>query len=260
MRNAPKLHVDEAVLKTYDGPIPRHIAVIMDGNGRWAQNRGLPRLKGHHEGANAVRRTVESCRYLGVEALTLYAFSSQNWGRPADEVGGLMTLFDFYIKAERKRLVENGVAMRVIGDRTKLSDKLQDAIAELEAATAHNHDLVLQVAVSYGGREEILHAARALAAQVQRGELKLDQIDTRALEAHLYTHGVPDPDLLIRSSGELRISNFLLWQIAYSEIFVTDSLWPEFDESRLVEALKAFGGRQRRYGLTGEQIQSGEGA
>lgn len=254
MSKTPKLNVDEAVLKTYAGPVPRHIAVIMDGNGRWAQGRGLPRLKGHHEGANAVRRTVEGCRYLGVEALTLYAFSSQNWGRPADEVSGLMTLFDFYIKGERKRLIENGVAVRVIGDRTRLSPKLQDAVMELEEATAPDAKMVLQVAVSYGGREEILHATRQLVAEVASGKLSLEEIDSIAFEKHLYTSSVPDPDLLIRTSGELRVSNFLLWQIAYSEIFVTDAFWPDFDERGLVDALNSYGARQRRYGLTAEQL------
>lgn len=255
MSNAPNLHVDEAVLKSYDGLIPRHIAVIMDGNGRWAQGRGMPRIKGHHEGANAVRRVVESCRYLGVEVLTLYAFSSQNWGRPVDEVTGLMTLFDVYIKRERQRLVDNGVAMRVIGDRDRLSPRLQTAVSELEQATSHNNALILQVAVSYGGREEILHAARCLAEEAKRGNLDPAEIQETDLERYLYTNAVPDPDLLIRTSGELRISNFLLWQVAYSEIFVTDALWPDFAETHLVEALNSFGARQRRYGLTGAQLQ-----
>ncbi|MEZ4461379.1 MAG: isoprenyl transferase [bacterium] len=255
MADAPKLHVDEAVLKTYTGPIPRHIAVIMDGNGRWAQGRGLPRIKGHHEGANAVRRVVESCRYLGVEVLTLYAFSSQNWGRPEDEVTGLMTLFDIYIKRERKRLIENGVAMRMIGDRSRLSPRLQDAVGGLEDATAVNQNLILQVAVSYGGREEILHAARQLAEDAREGRIEPDSIQEADFAKYLYTSAVPDPDLLIRTSGELRISNFLLWQVAYSEIFVTDALWPDFDENHLVQALGSFGSRQRRYGLTGAQIE-----
>jgi undecaprenyl diphosphate synthase len=253
MSNAPNLHVDEAVLKSYTGPIPRHVAVIMDGNGRWAEGRGMPRIKGHHEGANAVRRVVESCRYLGVGVLTLYAFSSQNWGRPVDEVTGLMTLFDIYIKRERKRLIENGVAMRMIGDRTRLSPRLQEAIGNLEDATSHNSNLILQVAVSYGGREEILHATRCIAEEVRAGALEPAAITEADFVKHLYTSAVPDPDLLIRTSGEMRISNFLLWQIAYSEIVVTDALWPDFDEKHFVAALDSFGSRQRRYGLTGAQ-------
>jgi undecaprenyl diphosphate synthase len=249
------LTVDKAVLDAYDGPIPQHIAVIMDGNGRWATSRGMPRIRGHHEGANAVRRAVESCRYLGVEVLTLYAFSSQNWSRPQDEVSGLMTLFDIYIKRERKRLMKNNVGLRVIGDRSKLSPKLQHSIQELEAATAPGAKMTLQVAVSYGGREEIVQAARKIAAQAIEGMVSVDQIDTELFSRNLYTSEQPDPDLMIRTSGELRISNFLLWQLAYSEIFVSDVFWPAFDEAALVEALRSYGQRERRFGLTSAQVQ-----
>lgn len=250
------LTVDEDVLAGYEGPIPRHIGVIMDGNGRWAQNRGMTRIRGHHEGANAVRRIVESCRYLGVEVLTLYAFSSQNWGRPEDEVTGLMTLFDLYIKKERKRLIENEIRLRTIGDVARLSDRLQEAIAKLEAASQMNTKMTLQVAVSYGGREEIIQAVRRIAAQVEEGELRAEDITEAHLEEHLYTDCLPDPDLVIRTSGEMRISNFLLWQIAYSELYVTDVLWPDFDEVHFVAALRDFAARQRRFGLTGEQREA----
>lgn len=249
------LTVDEALLSEYDGPVPAHIAVIMDGNGRWAQQRGMRRIKGHRQGAHSVRRVVEACRYMGVEALTLYAFSTQNWGRPEDEVTGLMTLFDLYIKKERERLMRNGVRIKVIGQRSQLGRRLRKSIVSLEEATADNSDLLLQVAVSYGGREEIVQAARELAKAARDGSLDPDDISEATFEEHLYTSGAPDPDLVIRTSGELRISNFLLWQIAYSELYVTDVLWPDFDEAQLLRAFDSFGDRERRFGKTGEQIK-----
>jgi undecaprenyl diphosphate synthase len=249
------LSVDEALLSQYDGPIPTHVAAIMDGNGRWAKKRGMRRIMGHREGAQSVRRVVESCRYLGVDALTLYAFSTQNWNRPDSEVSGLMTLFNVYIKKERKRLIRNGVRIRVIGDRSKLGERLQQAIVDLEEATADNTDMLLQVAVSYGGREEILHATRQIARAVRDDDLALEDISETTFENHLYTSDGPDPDLVIRTSGELRLSNFLLWQIAYSEIYVTDVLWPDFDEHELLDAFNSFGGRERRFGKTGQQIK-----
>jgi len=255
-KSAPAhMSADTELLDAYDGAVPRHIAIIMDGNGRWAQSRGMRRIRGHHEGAAAVRCTVEACRYLGVEVLTLYAFSEQNWDRPRDEVSGLMTLFDIYIRRERKRLLENGVRLEVIGAVHKLSPKLQRAIADLEAYTAGNDDLVLQVAVSYGGREEIVHAAQKIAERVAAGEISPEQIDEQMFSRALYTSSVPDPDLLIRTSGELRISNFLLWQIAYSELHVTDAFWPDFDEVHLLDALRAYSARERRFGKTGAQVQ-----
>lgn len=256
MTLSPDLTVNEALLSNYEGAVPSHVAVIMDGNGRWAKKQGKMRLKGHHAGADAVRRTVESCRYLGVDILTLYAFSSQNWGRPKQEVSGLMTLFDVYIKKERRRLLENGIRLQVIGDRSKLSAKLQGAIANLEAESAANTAMTLQVAVSYGGREEILMATRQLASAVAKGTLKPDEIDEALFSASLYTAGRPDPDLVIRTSGEERVSNFLLWQIAYSEFHFTETLWPDFDEACLLEAFQDFSRRQRRFGKTGEQVTS----
>lgn len=256
-RDELKLSVDRDVLERYDGPVPRHIGVIMDGNGRWAQQRSMARIRGHHAGAKAVRSVVEACRFLGVEALTLYAFSAQNWGRPEDEVSGLMALFDLYIKKERKTILDNGVQLRVIGDRSKLSDELVQAIEELEDVSREMSDMVLQVAVSYGGREEILHAVQTLAEEVKAGTRDPSSIDEACLSQYLYSPDVPDPDLIIRTSGEFRVSNFLLWQIAYAEFFVTDDLWPDFDEVKLVEALRSYGGRERRYGKTGAQIQNG---
>ena len=253
---ASNLTVNEELLKQYQGTIPTHLAVIMDGNGRWATQRGLMRIKGHHQGANAVRTTVESCRYLGVEILTLYAFSSQNWGRPSGEVSGLMTLFDVYIKKERKRLLEHGIRLQVIGDRSRLSSKLQKAIASLEEESAVNEGMLLQVAVSYGGREELIHATREIARAVQAGTLQPDQIDQKIFADHLFTRGGPDPDLVIRTSGEFRISNFLLWQIAYSEFFITETLWPDFAEEDLLAAFEDFNTRQRRFGKTADQVSS----
>lgn len=249
------LTADEDVLQAYDGPVPEHVAVIMDGNGRWATQRGMKRIRGHHEGAESVRVVVECCRYLGVKSLTLYAFSSQNWGRPEDEVGGLMTLFDLYIKKERARLIANDIRLRVIGQRERLSPKLQEAVAKLESDSAHNEDMLLQVAVSYGGREELARAARQLAKEVSAGRLDADAIDESAIAAHLYTEAGTDPDIVIRTSGEFRVSNFLLWQIAYSEFFVTPTLWPDFREPELLEAFRDFGKRERRFGKTGAQVE-----
>ncbi len=251
---ASDLTVDEHLLADYEGAVPRHVAIIMDGNGRWAQQRGMRRIRGHHEGANSVRRVVESCRYLGVDALTLYAFSTQNWGRPQDEVSGLMTLFNVYIKRERERLLRNDIRLRVIGNRQDLSKRLRKAIEDLEEASADNKGMLLQVAVSYGGREEILQAARHIARDVRQGQLDPDDISEELFSSYLYTREAPDPDLVVRTSGELRVSNFLLWQIAYSEIYVTDVLWPDFDEAQLLAAFGAFGARERRFGKTGDQI------
>lgn len=254
------LTVDEDVLQSYDGLVPRHIAVIMDGNGRWATQQGKRRLSGHREGANAVRRTVESCRYLGCDTLTLYAFSSQNWGRPEDEVTGLMTLFNIYIRKERKRLIENGIRLQVIGERHRLSEKLQKAIEKLEGQTAANDDMILQVAVSYGGREELVRAARRLADEVAEGKVDPSEVGQEDIERHLYTSGRPDPDLIVRTSGEMRLSNFLLWQAAYSELYFTDVLWPDFGESDILEAFTAFSERERRFGKTGAQVTGEESA
>lgn len=235
--------------------VPEHVAVIMDGNGRWAKARGKMRLHGHREGANAVRRTLKNARRLGVRYLTLYAFSEQNWDRPHTEVEGLMGLLLHHVKAEEAELIKQGVRFRAIGNIGRLSAEIQQAIAELERATAHNDTLNLQVAISYGGREEIVHAARAIAEAVARGELSPEQITADRFEQDLHTGGLPDPDLLIRTSGELRVSNFMLWQLAYTEIYVTDTLWPDFDEAHFIDALHAYSRRQRRFGRTGDQLK-----
>ena len=250
------LTVNEELLERYDGIVPKHVAIIMDGNGRWAKSKGMQRLKGHRAGADSVRCAVESCRYLGVDVLTLYAFSSQNWERPNHEVSGLMTLFNHYIQKERKRLIENGIRLRVIGDRSRLSKKLQKAIAKLEKDSSVNDEMVLQVAVSYGGREEILRATRRIAEQVKSGEMAPEQIDEQTFSENLYTEDRVDPELVIRTSGERRISNFLLWQIAYSEFYFTETLWPDIREEEILQAFADFGRRQRRFGKTGEQVNS----
>ncbi len=254
MKSNLKLSINQDIIDTYEGDVPKHIGVIMDGNGRWAQERGMIRIRGHHEGAKTVRTVVESCRYLGCEALTLYAFSAQNWGRPEDEVKGLMSLFDLYIKKERKTILDNGIQLRVIGDRSKLGPKLISAIEGLEEISKDNSDMILQVAVSYGGREEIIRAAKIIAEKATRNEIDTDQIDEHMLASAMYSPDLPDPELIVRTSGEFRVSNFLTWQSAYSEFFVSDLYWPDFDEEEFVKALKSFGDRQRRFGKTGEQI------
>jgi len=252
--NERDLSIDAQILSDYKGIIPNHVAIIMDGNGRWAQQRGMMRLKGHHEGAHSVRRIVEACRYLNVGVLTLYAFSTQNWSRPETEVSGLMKLFGIYIRKERNRLLKNGIRLRVIGDREALSKGLRSAIESLEAASKDNTGMLLQVAVSYGGREEILAATRKIAEAVRAGELEPEEINEATFGRHLYTGGEPDPDLVIRTSGEFRISNFLLWQLAYSELYFLDKLWPEFTKNDFYNAVIDFQKRERRFGMTSEQL------
>lgn len=220
----------------------------MDGNGRWAKARGLPRTAGHKRGAEAVRRTVEAAREMGVSYLTLYAFSSENWKRPTGEVTDLMGLLRLYLRNEVANLHKNGIRLRVIGDRSRLSRDINALIDESEAKTANNTALTLVLALSYGGRQEITDAARRLACDVAMERLDPDSIDEDALAARLYTADIPDPDLLIRTSGEKRISNFLLWQSAYAEFVFTDVLWPDFDRTHLEDAIRDFHGRERRYG------------
>jgi undecaprenyl diphosphate synthase len=235
--------------------IPKHIAIIMDGNGRWAEARGLPRHAGHKEGVRPVRLCVEQCARREIGALTLFAFSSENWQRPAVEVGSLMQLFLDAIDREVEDLHRNGVRLRFIGDRQALSVKLQSRMAAGEELTAANHGLKLQVAVSYGGRWDILQAARKLAAAVASGALRVDAIDEASFARELALGDVPDPDLFIRTGGDHRISNFLLWNLAYTEIHVCDTLWPDFDVTHFEAALATFAGRERRFGLTREQLR-----
>lgn len=240
-------------------PLPRHVAVIMDGNGRWARQRSMPRFAGHKAGLESVRTLVKSCLKKGVGTLTLFAFSSENWRRPPEEVGLLMNLFMTALGREVAKLHENGVRLRVIGERTAFAPELQRKIADAEALTRDNTDLVLVLAVNYGGRWDIAQAARTLAEQVARGELRPEGIDPDALQAHLALADLPEPDLFIRTGGEQRVSNFILWQLAYTELYFTPTLWPDFDEAAFDEALASFGSRQRRFGRTGEQVEQ-EGA
>ena len=229
---------------------PRHVAIIMDGNGRWANARGLPRVAGHKAGVESVRRTLEAVRGQGVEYLTLFGFSAENWRRPLEEVDALMNLLRFYLRGEMASLHKEGVRLRVIGDRSRLSSDIVGMIEQAEGLTRDNVALNLKVALSYGGRQEIVEEAKRIAAGVERGDLSVDQIDEAALTARLFTHDIPDPDLVIRTSGEKRISNFLLWQSAYAEFVFTETMWPDFCEKDLLAAIEDFRQRDRRFGAT----------
>jgi undecaprenyl diphosphate synthase len=235
--------------------LPRHIAIIMDGNGRWAKRRNLPRPMGHREGVKAVQRVVEACRQRGIEALTLFAFSSENWRRPHTEVSLLMDLFVRTIRKQVDELHRNGVCMRFIGDRSAFDPKMQALMAAAESQTAGNKSLNLVIAVNYGGRWDIAEAARRLAAKALAGEISVEEIDSAALGRELCLADLPEPDLFIRTGGEQRISNYLLWQLAYTELYFSDLLWPDFDDVALEKALQSFAGRQRRFGRTGDQIE-----
>jgi undecaprenyl diphosphate synthase len=232
-------------------PSPAHVAIIMDGNGRWAKSRGLPRTAGHRKGAEAVRATIKACRELGIRYLTLFGFSSENWKRSPEEVGDLMGLLRFYLRNEVKELHSAGVRLRIIGDRTRLSDDIVRLIEESEAKTASNTALDVVMALSYGGRAEIVEAARRVAREAVSGRIDPAAISEEVFAQHLFTTGVPDPDLLIRTSGEKRISNFLLWQAAYAEFVFLDVLWPDFGRAHLEEAIQEFHRRERRYGQAG---------
>jgi len=229
-------------------PVPRHIAIIMDGNGRWAQARGLPRIAGHRHGAEAARRAVTAAAELGVPYLTLFGFSSENWGRPSGEIHDLMGLLRHYLRGEIAELHRNGVRLRVIGELGRLDPDIIEMIERAEAMTRDNARITVTIALSYGGRAEIVAAVRAIAQRVQSGSLAAAAIDEDCFTRYLFTAGLPDPDLLIRTSGEQRISNFLLWQSAYSEFFFTKTLWPDFSKHDLEEAIDEFCGRDRRYG------------
>ena len=231
-------------------PPPAHVAIIMDGNGRWAKSRGLPRIAGHRSGAEAVRRTVKAAAELGVAYLTLFGFSSENWRRPADEIDDLMGLLRHYLRGEIAALHSNGVRVRVIGERARLAPDIVTLIDNAEALTRDNGGLRLAIALSYGGRAEIARAARAIAEAVQSGRLAPDAVDESQFARYLLTADMPDPDLVIRTSGEQRISNFLLWQTAYSELVFTQTLWPDFGKADLEKALRDYHGRERRYGAS----------
>lgn len=234
---------------------PRHVAIIMDGNGRWARKRGLPRFAGHKAGMDSVRAMVKVCLSQGIECLTLFAFSSENWRRPAEEVGLLMNLFMTALDYEVKKLHKHGVRLRIIGERSAFAPELQQRISDAEQLTAGNTALTLIIAANYGGRWDITQAARGLAEQVARGELSAADITPELMQSQLSLAGQPEPDLFIRTGGEQRISNFLLWQLAYTELYFTPLLWPEFDDQAFMAALESFAGRQRRFGRTGEQVE-----
>lgn len=235
--------------------IPRHLAVIMDGNGRWAEQRHRPRLIGHRAGARAVQACVEFCLEQGVAALTLYAFSSENWGRPQDEVSGLMKLFTGTLDREVDELHRRGIRLRFIGDASRFSAGIQQRMRAAEALTAHNTRMTLAIAASYGGRQDIVQAAQSLARDVAAGRLPVEAIDEARFNAEVALADVPPPDLMIRTGGDQRISNFLLWQLAYAELWFTDTLWPEVNAATLQRAFDDYAGRQRRFGLTGAQIE-----
>jgi undecaprenyl diphosphate synthase len=230
--------------------LPRHIAIIMDGNGRWAKARGLPRIAGHRRGAEAVRRTLTAAGELGIPYLTLFGFSSENWKRPSAEVQDLMVLLRHYLRGEIAELQRNGVRLKVIGQLARLAPDIVRTIAHAESLTRENSQITLTIALSYGGRAEIVAAVRAIAAEVARGSLAADDVDEDCLARHLFTADIPDPDLLIRTSGEQRISNFLLWQCAYSELVFTKTLWPDFSRNDLEQAIDDYCGRERRYGAS----------
>ncbi|AFZ23432.1 Undecaprenyl pyrophosphate synthetase [Cylindrospermum stagnale PCC 7417] len=228
--------------------LPKHVAVIMDGNGRWAKRQGLPRIMGHKRGVDALKDLLRCCKDWGIQALTAYAFSTENWKRPQEEVDFLMTLFQRVLRQELREMVDENVQIQFVGNLQALPRSLQQEISRSMAETKNNRAIRFTVATNYGGRQEILQACRAIAEKVQQGLLKPDEISEEVFERHLYTAGITDPDLLIRTSGEMRLSNFLLWQMAYGEIYITDTLWPDFDRVEFHRALSAYQQRERRFG------------
>ena len=241
--------------QAFNDALPQHVGIIMDGNGRWAQRQGKPRVWGHKKGVEAVRRSVSFCRELGIESLTLFAFSSENWRRPDEEVSTLMQLFLLVLQSEVKTLHKHNVRLKVVGDLSPFSDKLRLSIDKAEQLTLNNTALTLNIAANYGGRWDMANAARNLAIQVEQGALAAEQIDEQLFAQHVQMHDQAEVDLLIRTGGDLRISNFLLWQAAYAEFWFTETLWPDFDQQVFSEALATFVNRERRFGCTGEQIR-----
>jgi undecaprenyl diphosphate synthase len=237
------------------GEIPTHIAIIMDGNGRWAKRRGLPRVAGHREGVKSVRDVVEACAQLGVKYLTLFAFSTENWRRPKEEIDTLMKLLIKTLRSETEKLHKNDIKLMAIGDIDSLPKEVRQELKEAMERTKNNKRMVLNLALSYSGRWEIIEAVKEIARDVKKGKVKIEEIDDKLFSNYLKTAGIPDPDLLIRTSGELRISNFLLWQIAYTELYITDCLWPDFRRKHLYEAIRDYQRRERRFGMTSEQIK-----
>lgn len=230
--------------------MPNHIAIIMDGNGRWAKAKGLPKIMGHKKGSEVVRNIIKTCIELNIQYLTLYAFSSENWNRPTHEVNDLMELLRFYLQAELENLQTNKIRLRIIGDINKLPEDVKLAIKNCEELTKHNNAVNLNIALSYGSRQEIINAVKNIANDIIKGKILPDDIDEQSFANYLYTNGIPEPDLLIRTSGEQRLSNFLLWQSAYTELFFTNILWPDFQPENLKEAITEFQNRERRYGTS----------
>jgi undecaprenyl diphosphate synthase len=253
VRAVPRIERDLQQLKSdvSQRPLPRHVGIIMDGNGRWAVQRGLPRLEGHRKGSNSVSEVTRAARRLGLKALTLYAFSAQNWQRPPDEVEGLMDLLREYLFKERAEIMDNGIRLHAIGDLDRLPQKVRQPLDQLRSDSAHHTDMTLTLALSYGGREEII----AMVRKVAEDKLRPDQIDAQAVEDRLWTRGLPPLELVVRTSGEIRVSNFLLWQLAYAEIHLTETLWPDFGEPDLLLALDDFQRRERRFGKTSSQLR-----
>lgn len=237
--------------------IPSHVAIIMDGNGRWAKQQNKPRLYGHKIGVESVQAIVELAAELGIKVLTLYAFSTENWKRPADEVGGLMGLLKNYLQKELNRMLKNNIRLTCIGDIEKLPKDVHSVLKKTIRDTAKNDKLTLNLALSYGGRAEMIRAVQNIAAEVKSGAIKAGDIDEKVIDSHLYTAGLPEPDLLIRTGGESRLSNFLLWQASYAEIYFTDAMWPEFREDAFTDAIAEYQGRERRFGKTSAQVESG---
>lgn len=231
--------------------LPKHVAIIMDGNGRWAEKRLMNRIKGHEAGSEAVRTTVRTCREIGISVLTLYAFSTENWQRPKIEITALMTLLKKFLDSEKKEMMENNIRLNAIGQIEKLPENVRKALKKTMDLTQSNKGMLLNLALSYGGRSEIVDMVKIISAKAKDGKIDPDLITDEFVADHLYTAGMPDPDLLIRTSGEMRISNFLLWQIAYSEIFITDTLWPDFGKEELVKIILDFQNRERRFGNVG---------
>lgn len=256
MSESPSLEALEAEVRLR--PLPRHVGIIMDGNGRWAELRGKARLEGHGEGANSVREVTREARRLGIQALTLYAFSSQNWARPLEEVAGLMALLRDYLERERAEIMENHIRLSAIGDLDRLPRYAREPLDRLCADSADHRGMVLTLALSYGGREEILQATRSLLSSCADGQLRPNELTPALFESRLLTRGLAPLDLVIRTSGEHRLSNFLLWQSAYAELVFVETLWPDFRKEALLECLAEYQRRERRYGLTSEQVKTSD--
>jgi len=238
--------------------LPVHVAIIMDGNGRWAKKRGLPRVFGHQEGTKRAKEIVEAAREIGIKVLTLYTFSLENWQRPKDEVEFLMKLLEDYLKQEVAAMVRHNIQFRVSGDLSLLPLSTYNIVQETIQKTTHCQQMILNLALSYGGRQEIIQAVKGIVKDALAGKITPEEIDATLFSRYLWTKGLPDPDLIIRTSGEMRLSNFLIWQAAYAELYITPTLWPDFDQEKFIEALKDYQRRERRFGKTSEQLKEGE--